>query len=149
MRIIFDEKDRDALLVRLTKLKHDQAPGWGKLTAPRMVAHLGDQLRMALGDLVCERIPGIWHNPVFRSAFLYIPGLAREKNQVGPPEAFSTPPTTWEADLQAVRTLMGRLADKDPAGQWPDHPNLGRMSRRTWGVFTYAHFDHHLRQFGV
>ncbi len=149
MRTVFDEKDRVALLARLAKLKHDQAPGWGTLTAPKLVAHLGDQLRMALGDLVCEPVPSIWHHPIFRSVFLYTPGPARAKNQVGPPEAFSTPPTSWEADLQAVRTLMDRLVDKDPASQWPDHPNLGRMSRRAWGVFTYDHFDHHLRQFGV
>lgn len=149
MRTVFNEKDRAALLARLAKLKQDQAPGWGKLTAPKMVAHLGDQLRMALGDLVCEPIPSIWHTPIFRSVFLYTPGPARAKNQIGPPEAFATPPTSWEADLQAVRTLMGRLVDKDPASQWPDHPNLGRMSHRAWGVFTYDHFDHHLRQFGV
>ena len=29
------------------------------------------------------------------------------------------------------------------------HPLFGSMSRREWGVVTYKHVDHHLKQFGV
>ena len=43
MRTVFNEKDRAALLARLAKLKHDQAPGWGKLTTPKLVTHLDEE----------------------------------------------------------------------------------------------------------
>ena len=148
MRTIFDVRHRTALLARLADVRAEQAPLWGGLTAPAMLVHLGDQVRMALGDHRCAPIPSVWHNPIFRAAFLYIPG-PWEKGMQGPPEAFVTAPTSWDEDLATVHRLLDRLVTDEPSGDWPDHPNLGRMSRRGWGVFTYRHFDHHLKQFAV
>jgi hypothetical protein len=132
----------------MAELDCGQAPLWGKLTAPEMVVHLGDQLRMALGEFSCEPVPGVWRTPVFRAAFLYIPGLW-VKNQPGPPEAFVTTPTNWDADIAMLQELLNQLVEKDPASDWGDHPNLGTMSKNAWGIFTYGHFNHHLKQFAV
>jgi Protein of unknown function (DUF1569). len=44
---------------------------------------------------------------------------------------------------------IARFAARSAATVWPDHPAFGRMSRGDWGVLTYRHSDHHLRQFGV
>ena len=150
MVTVFKDSDREALLSRFTRLKRDQAPLWGTLTAPEMVVHLADQLRMALGDVTCDPIPGVWHNPIFKAAFLYLPSrMLWVKNQKRPPEAFATQPETWEKAIDTLLELMERLVARMHAGDWPDHPNLGTMTRHGWGVFTYRHFDHHLRQFGV
>lgn len=148
MRTIFDEKDRAALMRRVDDLDERRSPRWGKLTAPAMIAHLCDQLRMALGDHDCTPVPGIWRSAPFRAAFLYIPGPFG-KHQKGPPEAFATPSEGWSEDMKTLRELMDRLVVFEPEDEWPEHPNLGRMSRRGWGVFTYRHFDHHLKQFGA
>ena len=117
MRTIFKDSDRDALLSRFAQLDRDQAPLWGTLTAPGMVVHLVDQLRMTLGDYSCEPVPGVWRNPIFRAAFLYIP-LRWDKNQKGPPEAFMTTPTSWENDLATLQELLDRLVTKDPTSEW-------------------------------
>ena len=34
-------------------------------------------------------------------------------------------------------------------GEGPAHPLFGPMTWREWGVATYKHTDHHLRQFGA
>ena len=103
---------------------------------------------MALGEHLCAPVPGVWRYAVFREAFLNIPFLG-EKGMQGPPEAFVTAPTRWEDDLSTLHELLERVVTQEPEGDWPEHPNLGRMSRRAWGVFTYRHFHHHLRQFAA
>jgi hypothetical protein len=51
MPTILHPTERIALLARLRRVTPVTPPGWGTLTAPRMVCHLSDQLRVALGDL--------------------------------------------------------------------------------------------------
>ena len=148
MRTIHNIRHRTQLLARLADVNPEQPPLWGSLTAPAMMVHLCDQLRMALGEHLCVPVPGVWRYAAFREAFLYIP-LLWEKGMQGPPEAFVTAPTSWEDDLATLHELLERVVTHEPEGDWPEHPNLGRMSRRAWGVFTYRHFDHHLRQFAV
>ena len=51
MRSMLDAGDRAVLVSRIRSLRPDAAARWGKMNAPRMIAHLGDQVRHALGDL--------------------------------------------------------------------------------------------------
>ena len=50
MPTLLDATDRDAILQRLHKLQPSAQPRWGKLTAPKMVCHLADALRVAKHD---------------------------------------------------------------------------------------------------
>ena len=52
-------------------------------------------------------------------------------------------------DVSQLRALVGRFADRGPAGAWPASRVFGRISGRSWGVLQYKHLDHHLRQFGA
>lgn len=45
------ESDRTALLERLRGIRPDSRRRWGSLDAPRMLCHVADQMRVALGDL--------------------------------------------------------------------------------------------------
>jgi hypothetical protein len=146
MHTIFDRSDRQQLLARLRQLSPDRAPRWGRMTAPQMLAHLGDQMRLTLRERPCAPMPSPLRLPILHHAVLYWLPWPQGKIQ-GPPEAFMTTPTTWATDLATVEGKVERLATQGPAGTWPDHPLFGRMSSRDWGVFCYRHFDHHLRQF--
>ena len=133
--------------IEFSEVEPEQPPLWGSLTAPAMIVHLCDHLHMALGNHICAPVPSVWRYPPFREAWLYI--LPWEKHIQGPPEAFLTGPSSWNQDLATLHELLEHFLTHEPSGAWPEHPNLGRMSRRAWGVFTYRHFDHHLRQFAV
>jgi hypothetical protein len=50
MRTLFDDACRTDVLARLKQIRPAAQPPWGQLTAPRMVAHLADQMRMTLGN---------------------------------------------------------------------------------------------------
>jgi hypothetical protein len=113
-----------------------------------MLVHLGDQMRMTLGNAQWTRMPGYLRYPGFKQAALY--WLPWPKGRIqGPPEVFVTTPTDWAADLVTLQDLVARLVARGPDGSWPDHSHFGPLSGRQWGVFCYRHFDHHLRQFGA
>jgi hypothetical protein len=57
------------------------------------------------------------------------------------------------ASVDAIRSEHDSLAERIGAGpregHGPVHPLFGRLSFSEWGVATYQHTDHHLRQFGA
>ena len=149
-RTLFESDCRTRLLARLGRLRPEHPPQWGRMTAPQMVTHLGDQMRLTLGDasLSPTRIRSPWRHPGFKQAALYL--LPWPKGSIkGPPEAFLTQPTGWSTDVAMLEALVERFTSRGPSGAWPAHPFLGPLNGRQWGVFCFRHFDHHLSQFGV
>ncbi len=143
-----DDGQRREIVARLRRLRPDSPQRWGQMMAPRMVAHLTDQMTHTLGDVpVAPRRGPLRWPPVRYLSIYWIPW---PKGRVhGPPEAYVTEPAEWSADLESLVALVERFGAADPEAAWPDHALFGRMSGRDWGVFCHKHFDHHLRQFGV
>lgn len=51
-----------------------------------------------------------------------------------------------------MRTILNesdRIGAGPREGAGPAHPLFGPMTWREWGVATYKHADHHLKQFGA
>jgi hypothetical protein len=117
------------------------------MTAPQMLTHLSDQMRHTLGDARAAPRPGPLRLPIIRQLVMYWIPWPRGRVQ-GPPEAFLTRPTTWEADLNTFDRLVQRFVEAEDRLDWPEHAFFGAMSRRSWGRFIHRHFDYHLRQFG-
>lgn len=147
-RSMFDTSCRQAVLARLRSLRPDTPARWGTMNAPRMVAHLTDQMHHALEDSPVAPRPGPLHWAPLRFASIYLVPWPKGRLK-GPREAFLTQPTAWDADVAGLETLVERFATRGPHADWPEHALLGRMSGRDWGVFVHKHFDHHLRQFGA
>lgn len=148
LRTMLNPTHRQALFDRLERLDPTQAPIWGHMTAPSMLAHLCDQMRMPFNDHPSGRIPGVPQNAIMKQLVLHF--LPWPKGTIhGPPEAFHSTPGNWSDDLATLTGLIDQFVNATPDRPWPDHPNFGRMNRREWGIFCYRHFDHHLRQFGV
>ena len=145
---MFDDSCREGILARLRRLRPEAPRRWGRMSAAQMIAHLSDQMRHALGDCPVAARPGPLRFPIVRYASIYVLPWPRGRIK-GPPEAFTTRPTSWESDVGGLVTLLQRFAARGPAGRWPDHALFGHMRGPDWGVFVHKHFDHHLRQFGV
>lgn len=136
------------LLSRIDRLRPETRPRWGRMTAGQMVCHLGDQLRVALGELETRPIAGpLRYTPIKHLAIYVLPW---PKGRIkAAPEMQSTPARAWERDVETLRTLLRRFATREAGGAWPAHPSFGTMSRRLWGHLVRRHFDHHLTQFTV
>ena len=146
MHSLLTPADREAILTRFRSLGPDVPRRWGRMSAAQMLTHLSDQMRHTLGDARARPRPGPLRWPMVKQAVMFWLPWPRGWVQ-GPPEAFVTRPTTWEADLAAFETLVQRFVDQDERQDWPEHAFFGHMTRQSWGCFCYRHFDYHLRQF--
>jgi len=56
---------------------------------------------------------------------------------------------SFEEERSALLEMLERIGAGPQEGTGPAHPLFGPMTWREWGVVTYKHADHHLRQFGA
>ncbi len=144
---MFDSATRESLIRRIRALTPDTPRAWGKMTAPQMIAHLSDQMRLTLGDSTAEPIRDFRSWPGVK--YLAIHVIPWPKGRVvGPAAAFVTKPAEWTNDVNNLIALVERFGALGPSAPWGPHVIFGPMSSRDWGVFCHKHFDHHLRQFG-
>jgi hypothetical protein len=149
MTSIWEAEAPRAMRERIARLAPGRAGAWGKMTAPQMVCHLAESLRMALGDLpvASKKLP-IRFAPLKQLIVYWAPF---PKNAPTAPELVTRAPGEWSEDLADLQRLLDLVSIRgaDPIATWPAHPAFGRLSHRAWGVLIYRHIDHHLRQFGA
>jgi Protein of unknown function (DUF1569) len=142
---LLNPKEREAILSRLRRLDPSQQPLWGSLTAPRMICHLGDQLRVAVGDSPTQPTDNLASRTLLKWLVVYSPMRAPPGKVQTAPEMLTTQPSNWSVDFQAVESLIQRLGTTPTQAV---HPFFGPLTHRGWGRLAWKHLDHHLRQFG-
>jgi len=147
MKSIWQEEARRELSARVGALAWDRPAAWGKFTAPKMVCHLADSLKMAMGDLKVARKTLPIRYPPLKQLIIYLAPFP--KSAPTAPELLAREPREWANDIADVQALLARAATARSTDAWPEHPAFGRLSMRAWGVLIYRHMDHHLRQFGA
>ena len=147
MKSIWQEDTRRELHDRMERLVWNRQAEWGRFTAPKMVCHLADSLKMAMGDLQVtpKRLPIRY--PPLKQLIIYLAPFP--KGAPTAPELLVREPQEWAHDVADVQALLDRAAGCRTTDAWPEHPAFGKLSRRAWGVLVYRHMDHHLKQFGA
>ena len=147
MKSAWNADNRRELQQRVLALRPDTQGQWGRMTAPQMVAHLADSLRMALGGIpVAAKKSPIRYPPLKQLVICWLPFPKGVPTAV---ELITRAPSAWQSEIHDLNSLVDEFARRDRKGTWPDHPVFGRMHGGLWGVLVYRHMDHHLRQFGV
>lgn len=147
MKSMWQAETQREMAERLTRLTADQQAQWGKMTAPRMVAHLTQSFKAAIGELrVAPKHSPLRYSPLKELVIYWLPF---PRNVPTSPEMLALEPTEWAPDVAQLQNLMRRFAAKDPKSVFPDHAAFGRLSGAQYGILMYRHADHHFRQFGV
>jgi hypothetical protein len=144
---IFQAARRTELQQRLSHLAPETVQIWGKMNAPRMVVHLADALKMALGELPVAPKKTVLRFPVLKQLAIYL--LPWPQGTGTAPELIARMPAAWNGEIVTLSALIERFANLSPSGKWAPHPLFGALSGRAWGVLVYRHCDHHFRQFGI
>ena len=148
MGSILNDADRGAICQRIGSVTSASVPRWGRMDAKAMLMHLRQSALMALGELpVACKSKRVFQ--VFPIKHLILHVAPFPKGAPTAPELL----VPYAASLDAIRSELVSLVDRIGAGpregDGPVHPLFGRLSLREWGVATYKHTDHHLRQFGA
>jgi hypothetical protein len=145
---ILNEADRAAIRQRIGHVTSSSMPRWGQMDAQAMLTHLRLSALMALGELpvACKSKRFFQVFPV-KHLILHLAPFP--KGAPTAPELLARDASQVEAIQVELVSLMERIGKGPREGDGPVHPLFGRLSRREWGVATYKHSDHHLRQFGA
>jgi uncharacterized protein DUF1569 len=148
MRSILNERDRTEIYTRLQSLSVSSTRRWGSMDVANMLQHLRLSASMAVGEL---RVVSVNKRPFqmfpLKHLLLYVLPFPK-----GAPTATELKPSvaaSLDEERTALLELLERIGTGPHEGEAPSHPLFGPMTWREWGVVTYKHADHHLKQFGA
>ncbi|HKP47124.1 MAG TPA: DUF1569 domain-containing protein [Pyrinomonadaceae bacterium] len=148
MGSILNEDQRAAIFQRLNSVTNTSMPRWGQMDAAAMLNHLKLSALMALGELpVAGKNKRVFQ--VFPVKHLILYAAPFPKSAPTAPELLVSEAAPVEDIRADLVSLLERIAAGPRQGYGATHPLFGRLSFREWGVVTYKHMDHHLRQFGA
>jgi len=148
MKSLAQAEGRQEIMNRMSRLAPDSRPRWGAMSVGKMICHLTDNLRMALGDIETRsKNKKLYQTLAVKHLVIY--WLPWPKGVPTAPELLVTAPATFQADAERLRALVERFGTEADGTDGRIHPLFGRLSKTDWGVLQYRHFDHHLGQFGV
>lgn len=145
MSTLRNPEQRVEILRRLRTLKPEAPRLWGTLDAPRMLCHISDALRVAVGDLEAPDAGNAFTRTVARWLVIDTPMQPPPGRIRTSPAMLSSSPRDWDEDLAACATLIERVGRGEGRGR---HPAFGSLDPERWGRLSWKHLDHHLRQFG-
>ena len=146
-KTMFDSAARLALQERLSRLTPDTQARWGKFSAPLMICHLIEGMRMTYGDLVIPQKKMFVRLPVIKQLFVYV--LPMPKGVSTARQLLARTPTAWQGEVETLRSLIDRFQTMQRDSPWPPHPAFGALTGRAWGALAWKHIDHHFRQFAL
>ena len=152
MKTLARPRDKAEILRRLQTVRPESVGRWGRMSAPQMVCHLSDALRMGAGHKRVSAATGLLQRTILKWVVLYLP-LRWPPGILTRPEIDQaqggTRPCDFAADVAACETLLELITARPRSFDWQPHPIFGRMSDAAWLRWGYLHMDHHLRQFGA
>jgi len=148
MRSILNESDRTEITTRMRSLSVSSTGRWGSMDVASMLHHLRLSALMTLGELpVVSANKRAFQMFPLKHLILYVLPFPK-----GAPTAAELKPgvaVALEEERTALLELLERIGTGPHEGEAPAHPLFGPLTWREWGVVTYKHADHHLKQFGA
>lgn len=148
MGTILNKDDRTEITTRLSSLSVSSTRRWGSLDVVGMLQHLRLSAEMTLGEL---QVPSKNKRALqifpLKHLILYVlpfPKGAPTAAELKPADAVS-----FEDERAALLHLLERIGTGPNKGVGPAHPLFGPLTWQEWGVVTYKHANHHLKQFGA
>jgi Protein of unknown function (DUF1569) len=148
MGTILNEGDRASINNRIRSLSASSTRRWGSMELVGMLRHLQLSARMTLGEMeVPSANKRAFHVFPLKHLLLYV--LPFPKGAPTAPKLKPDAAESLEEERATLLELLDRIGTGPREGMGPEHPLFGPLTWREWGVVTYKHADHHLRQFGA
>lgn len=150
---LFDEQNREEIIARINNLTPEAKGLWGKMNVNQMICHCTDGLRGCLGELSGELKDesNFMSRSLIKWLVLYVIQMPKEvptSDRVNQMKD-GTKPTDFESDRKTLLEFIEKMTAKSDDFAWVRHFKFGALNRKEWGILSYKHIDHHLKQFGL
>ena len=145
--------DDAAIRERISRLRPDLKPQWGRMSCGEMVCHLTDSFHVITGERKVKSVATWVTRTLLKRFALWVP-LRWPPGYPTRPEldqslGHGTRPADFERDRERLLQVIEQVVSRPKAQPWAPHPGFGPMTTREVMRWGYLHADHHLRQFGV
>lgn len=147
MKSLWQEPTRNEVLRRVDGVTDDSRRLWGTMSAGRMMRHLVRAMSLALNELPASPKDMPFRYFPLKQLVIYVLPIPNDVPTI--PELLVKEDVPIEDSRRELGLLIGRFAQRAAVTVWHDHPAFGQLSKRGWGVLTYRHINHHLRQFSA
>jgi len=148
MKSLFDPDVREEMVRRIRRVEPGAPARWGTMTSGRMICHLTDGLKLAIGEIGTDFRPGVLSTALGRWLVISSPIPWPRGMIKAAPVFFGTEPSgSLERDKEALIEYVERFG-RGRREQWGTSPLMGRLSGDQWAALNRKHLDHHLTQFG-
>lgn len=149
MGSILNERDRTQIVSRVRSLSVSSTGRWGSMDVASMLQHLRLAALMTLGELpVPSANKRAFQMFPLKHLILYVFPFPKGA-PTAPALKINASSVSFEEERAALLELLERIGTGPRDGDGPAHPLFGPLTWREWGVATYKHTDHHLKQFGA
>ncbi|HET8783780.1 MAG TPA: DUF1569 domain-containing protein [Pyrinomonadaceae bacterium] len=149
MGSILNDADRAAITERLRSLSVSSTRRWGSMDVTGMMKHLRLAALMNLGEYsVPSANKRAFQVFPLKHLILYVFPFPKSA-PTAPALKIEKASSEFEEERAGLLEVIERIGKGSHEGAGPDHPLFGPLSWREWGVATYKHTDHHLKQFGA
>jgi len=147
MKTIFDTVAREELMHRISNVKEDSVPVWGKMNVYQMLSHCVKWEEMALGK---KKYKQTFLGKIFGKMALkdFIKEEPFKKNVPTVPE-FKIKEKTGDVEVLKNKWVGLMKEYKHFTNNNFIHPFFGKLTKEQIGILAYKHTDHHLRQFSA
>ena len=147
---LFDAGVKDEVIARAMKLTAQSERAWGSMTPVEMLRHCSEALSATLSNYKASK-PTTLKQRVQRFMMLnVIPEFPQGAKTPAPLDMKQNKIVTLglEKELQTFAERVNTFYNYKELFT-SSHPYFGNLSRKQWGIISWMHIDHHLRQFGV
>ncbi len=146
---VFRSGERQEILNRIGRLRAQTQPKWGKMSGAQMLSHCTIAVCAAMGEVSVKprNVPLLRLAPVKHAIIHWLP---IPKGAPTAPEFIPEPGGDWLAARNELVTALQRFGEQGEKGKrFQPHPAFGVLTTPEWGMLTWKHIDHHLRQFAA
>jgi hypothetical protein len=148
MKSIFEKETLEEVVRRIDWLNPGTQHKWGKMGVAQMMTHCSVTLEVATGKRVARRLLiGRFIGPMFKKR--YYDDSEFSRNGPTHPTFVVTDERDFAKEKQRLLQLVREFSEGGEANcTRRPHSFFGTLTPGEWGIGTYKHLDHHLRQFG-
>jgi oxepin-CoA hydrolase/3-oxo-5,6-dehydrosuberyl-CoA semialdehyde dehydrogenase len=140
------------MIESLNKLKNDQTPLWGKMTAQHMVEHLFKTMQASINEITLKIYTEERKIPTLKRLFFGDRELPKDfMNPAIGVDLMKLEFVDLKSAIKELENIFIRYEKffRENSTTKTAHPTFGLLNKDEWDIFHKKHFKHHLGQFGL
>ncbi|WP_372755990.1 DUF1569 domain-containing protein [Mariniflexile sp.] len=147
---LYNLNETSAVIDRISSLKPDSKPLWGKMSVDQMLAHCNVTYEMVFDDIHPK--PSGFKKMMLKLFVkpIVVNNKPYKRNSRTAPEFIIADARNFELEkVRLINYILKTISSGEDFFHNRKSHSFGKLTKTEWNTMFYKHLDHHLSQFGV